>query len=190
MAFLLYSALMFFKLFSVITYIPFDWPYFSNYPHWSSVLLPAMNIVIILKIIWPHFQRYFISRYFYRLWDTRDRQGVQIKAQLFLDSKDDDSFHGKILDISPGGAMFEPSPGVQFSPQVKETGLILFRSDEKHYTFLPVKVLYFLGVDSANRCGFIFHSLNLEQRVQLMYFLIKVKMTKNTFPQDEASASY
>jgi hypothetical protein len=171
LAYVFYSCLTIYKLYAIMTYIPFQWPYFSERPHWSSVALLTLNLILMLKIFWPFVQRYFLSRHFRHIWDARGRRDVELEAQIFINSHGN-SLLGEVVNISPGGARFETQSKNFISLHAE--GLLVLKDPQNHHYALPVKVMNHQDKDTFQGYGIEFIDLSFEQRMQIMGLLSKI----------------
>lgn len=105
----LYFFLSFFKVYQLITFTPYSWPYMTKYPHASVILFEVFNIIIFFYLFYPLVQRFFLSRYLRKYWDARGRKDCHIEGYLFAHGCHQ-PFKGIIQNISSGGVSFLIEP--------------------------------------------------------------------------------
>jgi len=149
LSYVLYFLLSSFRLYALLTYIPFSWPYFSAKPHGSSIVFELLNFALMIYLFYPIAQRFFLSRYLRKYWDARGRVECSLNAHLFIEEKEN-PIVCTIVNISSGGARVEVSNACQ--PQ---DGKLIFKSptgepivvDFKLAAHIPKEIGVALGLE-------------------------------------------
>jgi hypothetical protein len=124
----LYFGLTLFKIFSLVNYEPFSWPYMSKHPHFSAYLYEGVNLVLMGYLFYPVLQRFLLSRYLRNIWDARGRVECRIPAVVLFENHGLFS-EGVIQNISSGGVSLRLAENVE---KATRRGKIVFYTKEKH----------------------------------------------------------
>ncbi len=96
-----FVAVQFYSLISHLSYEEYTWPYVSEVPILSSLILLIFNIGMIVYFALPSVRRPFLDKTI-RWWETYKRYAVNIPCE-FIALKNSSSFKGEILNISKSG---------------------------------------------------------------------------------------
>jgi hypothetical protein len=105
-AYALYFLLSGFRVYLLLNYTPFDWPYFSTHPPLSAYLFEIVNMALFSYLFYPIVQRFILSRYLRNYWDARGRIECKFDAYLFIEGFDSAQL-GTVQNISSGGVSIE-----------------------------------------------------------------------------------
>jgi hypothetical protein len=106
MAYALYFGLTLYKLYALLTYEAFTWPYMAKYPHFSAYLFAGVNLILMAYLFYPLIQRFFLSRYLRNVWDARGRVECDIEAMVMVDGHKE-FIKGEIQNMSSGGVSLQ-----------------------------------------------------------------------------------
>ena len=101
-AYLLYFGLSLFRIYSLLTYVSYTWPYMSEYPPAMSILFEGINFILMSYLFYPFLQRFFLSKYLRNYWDARGRVECHLKTFIFFKGMRN-PIEGVIENISSGG---------------------------------------------------------------------------------------
>lgn len=101
-AYLLYFGLSLFRVYSLLTYVSYTWPYMSEYPPAMSILFEVSNLILMSYLFSPFLQRFFLSKYLKNYWDARGRVECHLKTFIFFKGMKN-PIEGIIENISSGG---------------------------------------------------------------------------------------
>lgn len=97
-----FVGIQIYSIYTHLTYRPFTWPYVAQVPFYSSLILMAINMGIILYFALPAVRRPFFDRSV-RWWESRTRYHLHLPCSIALGNPD--ILHDcDILNISLGGA--------------------------------------------------------------------------------------
>lgn len=98
----LYFLLSFFKIYQILSFTPYSWPYMTKHPHVSALCFELINLVLLAYLLYPFAQRFILSRYLRDYWDARGRVECHYEAFFFGDNLKK-PLSGIIENISSGG---------------------------------------------------------------------------------------
>lgn len=161
MAYTYYLILSLFRIYLLLTFTPYSWPYFTAQPHVTSILFEIVNTGLMCYLFYPYFQRFFLSRYFRRFFDARGRMECNQVGYLYLENTLE-PIRCKIVNISSGGARIEHSLTHKF-----EVGKILFKDYEGHPLCFDFKVASIVPTGQVNSMGIEFEELSPRDKIFL-----------------------
>jgi hypothetical protein len=97
-----YLLLSSFRIYSLLTYIPFSWPFFTERPHPMAIIFEGVNFILLAYLFYPYIQRFVLSRYLRNIWDARGRVECNFKAYFFVKNKEA-PMEVLVKNISSGG---------------------------------------------------------------------------------------
>jgi hypothetical protein len=106
LAYALYFLLSFFKIYQIMSFTPYSWPYMTKHPHVSALLFEVVNFALLLYLLYPILQRFILSRYLRNYWDARGRVDCSYQAFFFAEGVNE-PVQGTIANISSGGVSLE-----------------------------------------------------------------------------------
>ncbi len=125
-AYLYYFILSVFRIYSLMTYTPYEWPFFTEHPHATAIIFELINTALLCYLFYPYFQRFFLSRYLRKWFDARGRMECNQTGFLYLENASE-PIRCRIVNISSGGARVEHSLSHEF-----KRGKILFKDYDGH----------------------------------------------------------
>jgi hypothetical protein len=103
--FIAYFVVQIYSLIFHLSYESYTWPYLSELPHLSSVLLLSINIILTLYILLPKTRELFFNQNL-RWWERGSRFSVDRPCFVFADGNE---LKGHLDNISHSGALISCS---------------------------------------------------------------------------------
>lgn len=176
-AYFMYAALTFFKFYSLMTYQPFEWPYFAARPHAGAFVIITLNFIFVMILMWPLVKKYLLSYYLKDFWDARGRYECNYPATLFVHSKGT-SFKGYVKNISSGGVLFNLYEGKGELLKVEEEGHIVFELKTGEYLSFEIRLVNVSITDKSDHFGMEFTNVDPHKSLILMNILMELRSLK------------
>lgn len=128
-----------YSLWTHLTYEKFTWPYVSEVPFASSLLLIFFNTLIIIYFALPAVRQPFFDKKI-RWWETRTRYETFLPVAFSLPTQND-FFQGEILNISQTGVfikhnkVFEQNSNITLIFKHNNTSITLLGKVSSHHAF-------------------------------------------------------
>ncbi len=102
-SYLFFIGIQFYSLYFHLNYEPYSWPYLSVAPSVTAYLLLAINLFIVIYLMLPRSREIFFDKNL-RWWERGSRYTINEPCFIKLDGTD---IHGKVIDLSHGGALLD-----------------------------------------------------------------------------------
>lgn len=113
-SYLLFIAIQLYSLYFHLNYEPYSWPYLAESPSMTAYALLCFNVFMMMYLLLPTSREIFFDKNL-RWWERASRYTLNEPCFVsFQDSK----IHGKVIDISFGGAL------LQLDDSIESGGLI------------------------------------------------------------------
>ncbi len=160
---ILYFGLTLFKIYSLISYEPFTWPYMSKHPHFSAYLYEGVNLILMGYLFYPFLQRFFLSRYLRNVWDARGRVECRIPAVVLFEGHGEFS-EGVIQNISSGGVSLRLGESIQRS--IRQGKIVFYTQDHQPMSF-DFQIKSHREKDEKTFLGLEFSGLSPREKIYL-----------------------
>lgn len=160
-SYIYYFLLSLFRVYLLLSYTPFSWPYFTERPHGTAIAFEIINTVLLCYLLYPYFQRFFLSRYFRRFFDARGRMECNQVAYIYIENALE-PIRCKMVNISSGGARIEHYLTHDF-----KGGKILFKDYEGHPLCFDFKVAARMPEGQVISMGIEFEELSPRDKIFL-----------------------
>jgi len=104
----IFVGIQVFSIWQHLTYDSYTWPYVTKNPHFFSLIILSVNVMVILYFLLPDVRRVFFEKEL-RWWEQRMRFNVPIQV-CFSKGDPDKLFDAKVLNISHSGAFMAYTP--------------------------------------------------------------------------------
>jgi len=168
-AYIYYFFLSILRVYLILTYLPYSWPYFSQYPPAVAIIFEIVNTLLLCYLFYPYFQRFFLSRYLRSLFDARGRMECHKVAYLYLENIDE-PIECKMINMSSGGARIEHALNQDF-----KEGKILFKDCEGHPLCFDFKVASDNFKNEVMTMGIEFQELSPRDKIFLRSCIFEEK---------------
>jgi len=174
-AYLIYSALTFYKFYSLVSYTPFDWPYFAARPHIGAFMIISLNMIFVLILMWPLIKKYLLSYHFKNIWDARGRYEASFKASLFINGIDG-GFAGSIKNISSGGALFKVTQELKpLASKASDEAILVIQSSSGEHLNFEVELINVSISEHKDLIGMEFVNMGPKLSLALMNILLELR---------------
>lgn len=163
MAYILYFFLSFFKIYQIMSFTPYSWPYMTKHPHARALIFEALNFLLLLYLMYPLLQRFVLSRYLRNYWDARGRVDCSYQAFFFAEGVIE-PIEGIIANISSGGVSFEIKNTL---PKGTDCGKLVFYDHQGTPLSFDVKAKSTRTKDSVTTLGMEFIGLSPKEKIYL-----------------------
>ena len=174
-SYFIYSGLTLYKFYSLVSYTPFDWPYFAARPHVGAFVIITLNMLFVIVLMWPLIKKYLLSYHFKNIWDARGRYEANFKASLFINGIEG-GFAGNIRNISSGGALLkitQDQKPLKAKPE-DEAILIIQSSSGEHLNF-EVELINVTISEHKDLIGMEFVNMGPKLSLALMNILLELR---------------
>lgn len=175
-AYALYFGLTLYKVYALITFEAFTWPYMSKYPHASAYLFEFVNLILMGYLFYPIVQRFILSRYLRNVWDARGRVDCNVKAILVF-NESGTFLDGEIQNMSSGGvSVLTKSLNSSFNE-----GKILFHDHTGTPICFDFKVKSKRGPENQTTLGLEFLGVGPKEKIYLRSLLKEMENKQPLF---------
>lgn len=99
-----YFMLSCYRIYAILTYTAYSWPFLSKTPHMYSITFELLNTALMCYIFYPVIQRFVLSKYLRNYWDARGRLDCRLPASVLLNGHEL-PLNVCLENISSGGAL-------------------------------------------------------------------------------------
>lgn len=134
-----FVGVQFYSIYSHLTYEKYTWPYVSEVPFASSLILLFMNMLVIIYFALPDVRKPFFDRTV-RWWETRTRFTLSIPITFCLTSNKNLQ-DGEILNISQTGVfiqhngVYDLDTKIRMNISYKEYSITVEGTVKSHHAF-------------------------------------------------------
>lgn len=170
-----------YSIWSHMTYEKYTWPYVSEVPFASSLVLLFLNAMVIIYFALPDVRKPFFDRSI-RWWETRTRYNLSLPITFCLTSNPK-LMDGEILNISQTGiflrhnGVYEPETKVRMNISYKDFSITLDGVIKSHHTFDGHR-----GIGVKFDFQNIWENLFIRKMVKAISKDVKAKEKKNSTP--------
>lgn len=100
-SYIVFISIQLYSFYFHINYEPFSWPYLSKTPSATAYLLLMINFLMVLYLLLPRTREVFFNKEL-RWWERGARYTINEPCFCSLIDKE---IHGKVVDLSHGGAL-------------------------------------------------------------------------------------
>src|SRR5690606_40083208 len=129
-----------YKVYALLSYEAYAWPYFSPTPHVGAIVITAINFIFVLILFWPVLKKYLLSYYLKDIWDARGRYECNYAASLFVHGQSE-VYRGYIKNISSGGVLFNLYQGDGQKLRVEHEGLLVIELEDRQFLSVEVRLV-------------------------------------------------
>jgi hypothetical protein len=114
-SYILFISIQLYSLYFHLNYESFSWPYLSKNPSSTAYLLLGINVLMMVYLLLPRSREIFFDKEL-RWWERGNRYTINEPCfAKFLDKE----VHGKVVDLSFGGALLSLDQEVETGSIVK-----------------------------------------------------------------------
>lgn len=164
-SYLLFIALQLYGLYFHISYESYSWPYLSEGPTISAIVLQTINLAFVFYILLPRTRSAFFDKNL-RWWERGSRFSIGSKCMISINGENKS---GTLVDLSYSGAM------VQIPYPLKEDDQIVldFEIMDKN---LVINGKVVRVIDQAqSKYGIKFNFINILQQFSLKFLLLTIE---------------
>lgn len=161
-SYIAFIAIQLYSLFFHLNYEPYSWPYLDESPSMTAYTLLCFNVFMMMYLLLPTSREIFFDKNL-RWWERASR--YTLNEPCFVTFKGQ-QIHGKVIDISFGGALLELDDSLESGSEIKIDFDILGKNVPVDATI--VRVLR--PEEETTRYGaqFIFQSLWEKLRLRML----------------------
>lgn len=164
--YILFIAIQFYSLYFHINYEEYSWPYLSKTPALNSYILLIINMFMVTYLLFPRSREIFFKKEL-RWWERGSR--YTINEPCFVKVLDRE-VHGKVCDISFGGALLSLDEKIDVGSIVKLDFEIL----EKNLTLNGQIVREVESLEGEVQFGIQFIFESSWQKLQLRLMMMSI----------------
>lgn len=180
-----YAGLTLYKFYSLVSYTPYDWPYFAAKPHFGALVIFTFNALFVLLLFWPILRKYILSYYLKDIWDARGRYECQLSSTLFINGAKS-SFRGFVKNISSGGVLFNLYEGNAKDLKVDDHGLIVMELKNGEFLSLEIRLVNVTISNRSDLFGMEFEYVDPQKSLILMNLLLELRTHKKNQEKTKA----
>ncbi len=171
---IIYSILTLYKFYSLMTYTPYDWPYFAARPHFGAFCIITVNLLFVGILMWPLMKKYIFSYHFKDVWDARGRYETNFKATLYLNGREGFSC-GRIKNISSGGALLNITDIKIPMAKPKDEGILIIETFSKEHLYFDIELVNTSISPKGDMVGMEFVNMGPKISLALLNILIDLR---------------
>lgn len=153
-----------------MNYEPYSWPYLSESPSSTAYLLLTINVAMMLYLLTPRSREVFFDKSL-RWWERGSRYTID---EPCFASVLDREVHGKVCDISFGGALLQLDETIEPGTIIKLDFDIL----EKNVS-INSQIVRVIQVDGEKRFGIQFMFESTWQKTKLKFLMLSIAKIGN-----------
>ena len=169
-SYLAFILIQFYSLYFHINYESFSWPYLSKTPSSTAYMLLVLNIGMVLYLLLPRSREIFFDKSL-RWWERGSR--YTINEPCFVKVLDQE-IHGKVVDLSHGGALIDLDHKVNtgdivnlnfdiLNSNVNLTAQVIREVRKGHHVYFGTQFMY----------------QGLWQKIRLKFLMLSIAKTKD-----------
>lgn len=114
-SYLAFISIQLYSLFFHLNYEPYSWPYLSESPSMTAYALLCFNVFMMMYLLLPTSREIFFDKSL-RWWERASRYTINEPCFVtFLDKE----VHGKVMDLSFGGALLQLDDAIESGSVIK-----------------------------------------------------------------------
>jgi hypothetical protein len=161
-----FILIQFYSLYFHINYQSYSWPYLAETPSLTAYILLAINIIMVGYLLMPRPREIFFNKNM-RWWERGSRYSINEPCFVKLFEKE---VHGKVCDISFGGALLNLDEHIEVGNTVK----IDFEIVERSFSINAKIVRLVNGTDDNVQYGAQFLFSGIFQKLQLKFLMMTI----------------
>ena len=114
-SYLVFIAIQLYSLYFHLNYEPFSWPYLSETPSLTAYTLLCFNVFMMMYLLLPASREIFFDKNL-RWWERGSRYTINEPCFITIN---DNKIHGKVVDLSFGGALLELDDSIDTGSVIK-----------------------------------------------------------------------
>lgn len=162
----LFLAIQAYSIYTILSYEPYTWPYYSQSPFIYNYFLLIMNVAIIIYFLLPRVRRPFFDQRV-RWWETKARYNIHLPCQLIFTNR---NLEAEILNISQTGVFVKEIPGIV----VGDKTMIAFGHNNLQF-HLPAQIISKHQFEGNRGFGLKFSFDDVLAMFKMRYFIFKIK---------------
>jgi len=169
-SYIIFISIQLYSLYFHLNYEPFSWPYIAPTPSSTAYLLLAANMAMVCYLLLPRSREIFFDKNL-RWWERGSRYTINEPCFAKLLDKE---IHGKVCDLSFGGALLELDEAV-------EVGSILrldFELLDKNLS-LNAQVIRLIEINGQEKYGTEFLYEGTLQKLRLKFLMTSIGKVKD-----------
>lgn len=173
-AYIIYSFLTIYKFYSLVTYTPYDWPYFAARPHIGAFAIITLNLLFVLILMWPLFKKYILSYHFKNIWDARGRYDANLNATLYLNGQAG-GYKGVVQNISSGGILLKITDETIPESHVEDNGIVIIETENNEHLNFEIELVNVTISKQRDLIGMEFVGVGPKLSLALMNLLLDLR---------------
>ncbi|MBD64159.1 MAG: hypothetical protein CME62_03070 [Halobacteriovoraceae bacterium] len=165
-SYMLFIAIQFYSLFFHINYVEYSWPYLSQQPSVTAYILLFINLFMVVYLLMPRSREIFFNKDL-RWWERGSRYTIEEPCFVKVLDKE---VHGKVCDISFGGALLSLDEPIAVGNIVK----LDFEIIEKNLSLNGQIVREVTTESGEKRFGIQFLFESSWQKLQLRFLMLSI----------------
>lgn len=165
-SYIAFISIQLYSLYFHLNYEPYSWPYLDESPSMTAYTLLCFNVFMMMYLLLPTSREVFFDKNL-RWWERASR--YTLNEPCFITFKDQ-QIHGKVIDISFGGALLQLDDLIESGSEIKIDFDILGKN-------VPVDaqvVRVLKGEDDSIRYGTQFLFSNIWEKLRLRMLMLSV----------------
>ena len=166
-----FIAIQLYSLYFHLNYEPFSWPYLAESPSMTAYTLLCFNVFMMMYLLLPTSREIFFDKNL-RWWERGSRYTLNEPCFVTFNEQ---QIHGKVIDISFGGALLQLDDVLESGSKIKIDFDILGKN-------VPVEaeiVRVFKGDDESRRYGAQFIFGSFWEKIRLRLLMISVSKVED-----------
>jgi hypothetical protein len=163
-----YFLLSSYRIYAILSYTAYTWPFLSKTPHPSSIFFELINVLLMSYIFYPVIQRFVLSKYLRNYWDARGRLDCNLPASVLLNGYKF-PIDANLENISSGGALINLGRLSTYNdlPLKNRDGQISIMDDEGiHHTY-KFSIVSYRTLNNHSYAGVEFQDISPRDRILL-----------------------
>ncbi len=165
-----FIAIQLYSFYFHLNYEPFSWPYLAKTPSASSYILLGINMIIVGYLLLPRSREIFFDKSL-RWWERGSRYTINEPCFAKYDGKE---VHGKVCDLSFGGALLELDEPIPKGKVINLDFDILGKE-----VSLQAEVIRFINTDGKPMFGTKFNFKNIFEKFKIKFLMFSISKIGN-----------
>jgi hypothetical protein len=169
-SYILFIIIQFYSLYFHLNYESYSWPYLAKTPSTTAYLLLMINLFMVIYLLMPRSREIFFNKDL-RWWERGSRFTINEPCFLKVGSSE---IHGKVCDLSFGGALLELDQHIDTGHSVELEFEILTRP-----VSLQASVIRLVQVEGVQKYGVQFIFKNWWDEIRLKLLMLSLSKVGN-----------